>query len=113
MLNTTTLSLFSHGIQSLLSGIPEQYATGQSWKIPGLYTVNGDAVDYLFHVYAIPSFNVEFPPDYPCRDEYKAFWPDRTQFRNETDRILWNALLLAGCDLRVENGQIRVWMSQV
>lgn len=33
--------------------------TGQSWKVPGLYSVNGEAVDYLYYQYSIPSFSVE------------------------------------------------------
>ena len=37
----------------------KQYTVGQAWKIPGLYSVNGDLVDYVYHQFSIPAFSIE------------------------------------------------------
>lgn len=58
-LNSTFLSLFQFAVEDLLQNIHAKYTTGQAWATPGLYSVNGDAVDYLFSHFAIPSFSVE------------------------------------------------------
>ena len=100
-LNSTILHLFKHGTRSILSNIPHKYTTGQAWQIPGLYSVNGDAADYLYHVHSILSFNVELPPDYPPKNEYLSFWPPRQDHVQEANLLLWNALKLSGCDLVV------------
>lgn len=99
------LHLFKHGTRSILSNIPHKYTTGQAWEIPGLYSVNGDAADYLFHAHSILSFNVELPPDYPPKNEYLSFWPPRQDHVQEANLLLWNALKLSGCDLVIENNQ--------
>lgn len=104
-LNSTMLHLFKHGTRSILSNIPHKYTTGQAWEIPGLYSVNGDAADYLFHAHSILSFNVELPPDYPPKNEYLSFWPPRQDHVQEANLLLWNALKLSGCDLVIENNQ--------
>ena len=101
-LNSTILHFFKHGVRSILSNISHPYTTGQPWEIPGLYSVNGDAADYLFHVHSILAFTVEFPPDFPPKNEYLSFWPPRKDHKGETNLVLWNALKLAGCDVIVE-----------
>ena len=60
-LNDTTLALFDFAVNDILKGVQnaKHYLKGQAWKIPGLYSVNGDLVDYLYHRFAIPSFSVE------------------------------------------------------
>ena len=58
-LNASILTVFDYSIREFLQGIHYKYTTGQSWKVPGLYSVNGDAVDYLYSRYSIPSFSVE------------------------------------------------------
>ena len=60
-LNDTTLTLFDFAVNDILKGVQnaKHYLKGQAWKIPGLYSVNGDLVDYLYNRFAIPSFSVE------------------------------------------------------
>lgn len=58
-LNASILTLFDYTIQEFLQGIHYKYTTGQSWQVPGLYSVNGEAVDYLYHQFSVPSFSVE------------------------------------------------------
>ena len=50
---------FQKGVKWLLKNNYLLYTTGQSWAVPGLYTVNGDAVDYLYSVLHVPAFSVE------------------------------------------------------
>ena len=66
----------------------------------------------MFHAHAIWSFNVEVPPEYPSKNEYLAFWPPRQTYVRETNSILWNALRLSGCDLRVESGSQKTETSE-
>ena len=60
-LNDTTLTLFDLAVNDVLNDVRDakRYLKGQAWKIPGLYSVNGDLVDYLYHRFAIPSFSIE------------------------------------------------------
>ena len=58
-LNQTMIQQFDESVKAILHGIKPRYLTGQAWKIPDLYTVNGDLVDYLFSAFNIPSLNVE------------------------------------------------------
>ena len=45
--------------KEMLHNISSSYSSGQAWMIPDLYTVNGDIIDYLFHFFSIPGFNIE------------------------------------------------------
>lgn len=45
--------------KEMLHNISSSYSNGQAWMIPDLYTVNGDIIDYLFHFFSIPGFNIE------------------------------------------------------
>lgn len=100
-LNASILTLFDYTIQEFLQGIHYKYTTGQSWQVPGLYSVNGEAVDYLYHQFSVPSFSVELPPSYPQIQEINGFWPSISSVRNECNQLLFNALKSAGCNVRL------------
>ena len=106
-LNASSLLSFQRATERILRSISEDYTTGQAWKVPGLYTVSGDAVDYLWHNEGIPAINVELPPSYPQRSDYDGFWPD-FWYEEECVQLVLNGLELARCELAGVETDIQV-----
>ncbi|KAK8822536.1 hypothetical protein WA577_005698 [Blastocystis sp. JDR] len=97
-LNASSLLSFQQATKHLLHSISAKYTTGQAWNTPGLYTVNGDVVDYLWAKEGIPAVNIELPPDYPQSKDYLGFWPEEG-YEAECVQLMMNGLELSRCNV--------------